>query len=149
MPTAICHSGRGSTGSQISKQKDLKSPKRTRDEVTKKTKKKLPKNATMARSQLTPSMKIKAMIKNRVKMTQKRKLALMTSAKDKPLPLKSKRKVIVVDPSLKTIRPKIARRPTPLPRPRKKRESRATTLPKYIPLCQKKHHVVIEKSSEG
>lgn len=112
-----------STGSQISKQKDLKSPKRTRDEVTKKTKKKLPKNATMARSQLTPSMKIKAMIKNRVKMTQKRKLALMTSAKDKPLPLKSKRKVIVVDPSLKSIRPKIARRPTPLPRPRKKGKS--------------------------
>ncbi|XP_033152073.1 uncharacterized protein LOC117135737 [Drosophila mauritiana] len=139
-----------STGSQIGKQKDLKSPKRARDGVTKKTKKNLPKKATMARSPLTPSMKIKALIKKRVQMAQKRKLALMTSAKDKSLQLKSKRKVIVVEPSSKSMRPKmISRRPTPLPRPRKKRESRATTLPKYNPLCQKKHHVVHEKSSEG
>ncbi|KMY94640.1 uncharacterized protein LOC27208753 [Drosophila simulans] len=135
-----------STGSQIGKQKDLKSPKRAMDGVTKKTKKNLPKKTTMARSKL----KIKALIKKRVQMAQKRKLALMTSAKDKSLQLKSKRKVIVVEPSSKSMRPKmISRRPTPLPRPRKKRESRATTLPKYIPLCQKKHHVVHEKSSEG
>ncbi|XP_043642840.1 uncharacterized protein LOC122612974 [Drosophila teissieri] len=152
--------GDSSAGSQISKPEDLKSPKGTRNLMTKKTKKNLLKKATKAGPQLAKHLKIKCMIKERVKLAQERKfkeLALKKYAKDKPLQdgimrsdkLRSKRKVTLVEPSLKSIRPKmLARRPTPLPCTRKRKENRSKTLPKFVPLCQKKNHVVKPESSE-
>ncbi|XP_039480615.1 uncharacterized protein LOC120444751 [Drosophila santomea] len=149
-----------SASSEISKPEDLKSPKGTRNPMTEKTKKNLLKKATKAEPQLAKHLKIKCMIKERVKMAQDRKfkeLALRKFAKDKPLQdgimrsdkLKSKRKVMLIKPSLKSIRPKmLGRRPTPMPCPRKRKETRSKTLPKFVPLCQKKNHVVKQESSE-
>nr|XP_016929764.1 uncharacterized protein LOC108009714 [Drosophila suzukii] len=113
------------------------------------TEKKLKRKATKAWHQLAPKLKVKYLIKIRVQTSQERKirdLKLKKLSKEKPLQngvmrsskLKLKRKVILVEPSLKILRPKmIARRPTPLPSPRKRKENRSKTLPKYVPYRQK------------
>ncbi|XP_026835956.1 uncharacterized protein LOC113564256 [Drosophila erecta] len=131
---------------------------RKRDNMSENTKTSLLKKATKAGPQLPKNLKVKCMIKDRVKMAQKRKfkeLALKKYTKDKSLQnrcsdkLKLKRKVMLVEPSLKSIRPKmLARRPTPLPYPRKRKGNRSKTLPKFVPLFQKKNDIGNQKSSE-
>ncbi|XP_037713271.1 uncharacterized protein LOC119549354 [Drosophila subpulchrella] len=113
------------------------------------TDKKLLRQATKAWHQLPPKLKVKYLIKIRVQTSQERKIKDMKvkkTYKEKPLQngvlrsskFKRKRKVILVEPSLKILRPKmIARRPTPLPSPRKRKENRSRTLPKYVPYRQK------------
>ncbi|KAH8358195.1 hypothetical protein KR084_007566 [Drosophila pseudotakahashii] len=103
--------------------------------------------------QLAPKCKLQYLIKKRVQASQKRKLmelALKKRSKGKPLQdgimrsnkLKPKRKVILVEPSLRTVRPKmIARRPTPLPSRRKRRENRSKRLPKFVPHRQKSSEI--------
>ncbi|XP_016946397.2 uncharacterized protein LOC108022063 [Drosophila biarmipes] len=97
--------------------------------------------------QLSPKQKIKYLIKMRVQTSQERKtreLAMKKNSRENPLQnirsrkLRPKRKVILVEPSSRILRPKmIARRPTPLPSPRKRQENRSKTLPKYVPYRQK------------
>ncbi|XP_070068599.1 uncharacterized protein [Drosophila takahashii] len=103
--------------------------------------------------QLAPKYKLQYSIKKRVQASQKRKLmelALKKRSKEKPLQdgimrsnkLKPKRKVNLVEPSVEIVRPKmIARRPTPHPSPKKRKENRSKRLPKFVPYRQKSSEI--------
>ncbi|XP_016976534.1 uncharacterized protein LOC108042649 [Drosophila rhopaloa] len=112
--------------------------------------KKLLKKALKAWRQMEPRKKLLYQIMMRVQIAKERKvreLALKKNPKDKPMQdgiesiekRKLKRKVILVVPSLRSMRPRmVARRPTPLPSPQKREKNRSKRLPKYVPYRQKK-----------
>ncbi|KAI8039768.1 uncharacterized protein LOC128254460 [Drosophila gunungcola] len=112
--------------------------------------KKLRKKALKAWHNLEPAIKLHYLIMTRVKMTEERKfraLAVKKKTKDKTMQtvlegndkIKPMRRVIIVEPSWKSVRPRmVTRKPTPLPSAKKRMKNRLKTLPKFVPFSQRK-----------
>ncbi|XP_041563688.1 uncharacterized protein LOC108144382 [Drosophila elegans] len=112
--------------------------------------KKLRKQALKAWHNLEPAIKLQYLIRTRVQMTEERKLralAVKKKTKDKTMQtvlegsdiIKSMRRVIIEDPSWKSVRPRmLTRKPTPFPSAMKRMKNRSKALPKVVPFNQRK-----------